>query len=218
MKNMAFNFTQLAKYDDAFFRFLELRKRFFVDQLDWDIPHDDAMEMDQYDNPTAWYSLVEYDGEIVGGARTMPTNARWGSHGCMLTDAINGKLVDIPDTVLSDAVSEPSIWECTRLVISDDLDTQVERAQCLYLIVSGLVEMAASQQAQHLMSLSPLALTRALRQLGFGAKRIGAPYLNEGDGRRYAVLTMPAVPSCKSQAVVIPASPKPAEERQLAFS
>jgi len=32
----------------------------------------------------------------------------------------------------------------------------------------------------------------SLRQLGFGAERIGEPYLNEGDGRRYAVLSMTA--------------------------
>lgn len=34
---------------------------------------------------------------------------------------------------------------------------------------------------------------RALRQLGFDAERIGEPYLNEGGGRRYAVLSMPAI-------------------------
>jgi acyl homoserine lactone synthase len=34
------------------------------------------------------------------------------------------------------------------------------------------------------LSLSPLALMRALRQLGFDAERIGDPYRNEGDGRR----------------------------------
>lgn len=32
-----------------------------------------------------------------------------------------------------------------------------------------------------------------MRQLGFDAARIGEPYLNEGDGRRYAVLSMSAV-------------------------
>jgi N-acyl-L-homoserine lactone synthetase len=59
-------------------------------------------------------------------------------------------------------------------------------------IVQGLVDVAAENGASSLMSLSPLALMRALRQLGFDDTRIGEPYLNEGDGRRYAALSMPA--------------------------
>ena len=52
--------------------------------------------------------------------------------------------------------------------------------------------MAARNGATRLMSLSPISLMRALRQLGFDAERIAEPYLNEGDGRRYAVLSMSA--------------------------
>lgn len=84
------------------------------------------------------------------------------------------------------------MWECTRLVMSDDVDTHADRSQCLGLIMQGSVDVAAENGASHLMSLSPLALMRALRQLGFDAERSGDPYLNEGDGRRYAVLSMPA--------------------------
>lgn len=193
MIGITFNFTQLHQHGSAFFDFLNLRKKFFVDELGWEIPHDNKFEMDQYDNPTAWYSLVLREGQIVGGARTMSTTAKWGNHSYMLRDAIKGKLIDIPDTIMDADVASARIWECTRLVISNDVDTQVERSECLRLIVSGLVEMAAEQGAVELMSLSPLALTRALRQLGFGAKRVGTPYKNEGDGRRYAVLSMPTL-------------------------
>lgn len=195
MKGLTFNFTHLHEHQDAFFKFLSLRKHFFVDQLGWDIPHNADLEMDQYDNPLAWYSLVERDGQIIGGARTMATTSQWGSHSYMLKDAIDGKLIDIPVSVLQHHITDPRIWECTRLVVSDEVDTQWERGECLRLIVNGLVQVASEEGATELMSLSPIALTRALRQLGFGAKRIGSPYLNEGDGRRYAVLTMPATPS-----------------------
>ena len=43
-----------------------------------------------------------------------------------------------------------------------------------------------------LMGLSTITLMRALRQLGYDAERLGEPYVNEGDGRRYAVLGMTA--------------------------
>ncbi len=160
--------------------------------MGWDIPHDDDVEMDQYDNPKAHYSLVLRDGVVIGGARAMATTAKWGTHTYMLRDALKGKLIDIPPSVMAADVETDDMWECTRLVMSDDVDTHADRSMCLGLIVQGLVDVAAEQGASHLMSLSPLALMRALRQLGFDAERIGEPYLNEGDGRRYAVLSMPA--------------------------
>lgn len=191
MENITFNLATLHEHGTSFYEFLRLRKDFFVDQLGWNIPHDDNVEMDQYDNPTAWYSLVLRDGEVVGGARAMSTNATWGAHTYMLRDAVKGKLIDIPPSVLGKDIATKDMWECTRLVISDDVKTHADRSECLSLIVSGLIDVAAEQGASQLMSLSPLALMRALRQLGFGAERVGEPYLNEGDGRRYAVLSMP---------------------------
>ncbi len=191
MKNITFNLTNLHDHNDAFWSYLKLRKHFFVDQLGWDIPHDNQFEMDQYDTPVAWYSLVLDRGKVVGGARVMPTTARWGQHSYMLKDAVDGKLVDIPTAVLEHALESDGLWECTRLVVSDDLNTHAQRSECLSLIVAGLAETAASQGGTELMSLSPLALMRALRQLGYDASRIGEPYLNPGDGRKYAVLSMP---------------------------
>lgn len=192
MEQITFNLAQLHTHGTAFYDFLKLRKTFFVDELGWDIPHDDDVEMDQYDNPTAHYSLVLRDGVVIGGARAMATTAKWGTHSYMLRDALKGKLIDIPPSVMKANVQTEDMWECTRLVMSNDVDTHADRSMCLGLIVQGLVEVAAENGAEKLMSLSPLALMRALRQLGFAAERIGEPYLNKGDGRRYAVLAMPA--------------------------
>lgn len=191
MENITFNMKSLHLYGTAFYDFLRLRKRFFVDQLGWDIPHDDDVEMDQYDNPLAWYSLVLQDGEVIGGARAMATTAAWGSHTYMLRDAVQGKLVDIPPEIMGDEVATPRVWECTRLVVSDSVKSHAGRSLCLSLIVDGLIEVAAAQGATRLMSLSPLSLMRALRQLGYAAERVGEPYRND-DGRQYAVLAMPA--------------------------
>jgi acyl homoserine lactone synthase len=192
MENITFNLSEMHRFGGAFFEFLALRKQFFVDNLGWDIPHDESYEMDQYDNPKASYSLVLKDGKVVGGARVMPTTAQWGTHSYMLRDALKGKLIDIPPEVMNEDIVDNDLWECTRLVIDDSIRTHAERSTCLSLIVDGLIETAAENGASRLMSLSPLALMRALRQLGYDADRIGEPYLNEGDGRRYAVLSMSA--------------------------
>jgi acyl homoserine lactone synthase len=192
MENITFDLSGLHVYGTAFYDYLKLRKHFFVDTLGWDIPHNDVVEMDQYDNPLAHYSLVLRDGQVIGGARTMPTTSSWGQYTYMLRDAVAGKLIDIPQKVLGEEIKTPKVWECTRLVMSESVSSHQDRARCLSLIVEGLADVARRHGASELMSLSPLSLMRALRQLGWQADRIGEPYDNPGDGRRYAVLSMPA--------------------------
>ena len=53
MFNLRFDFCGLHRHGPAFWDFLRLRKQVFVDQLKWDIPHNETIEMDQYDTPVA---------------------------------------------------------------------------------------------------------------------------------------------------------------------
>ena len=140
MENITFSLADMHRHGSAFYDYLGLRKRFFVDNLGWNIPHDDQVEMDQYDNPKASYSLVLRDGEVVGGARIMPTTAKWGTHTYMLRDAVQGKLIDIPPSVLGRDIVDEDLWECTRLVIDDSVQTHADRSTCLALIVDGLID------------------------------------------------------------------------------
>jgi len=190
MESITFTMADMHLHGPAFFDFLKLRKRFFVDALGWNIPHDDDVEMDQYDNPQASYALVLQDGEVVGGARTLPTTAKWGSHTYMLRDAAQGKLIDIPDNVIGDDVVKDDLLECTRLVISDTLRTHASRSTCLSLIADGLIDIGMRQGASELICLSTTTLLRAVRRLGYEAHQVGDPYVNCGDGRTYAVLSM----------------------------
>ena len=190
MENITFDLLNMHRYGAAFYDYLKMRKRVFVDELHWDIPHNDFVEMDQYDNPLTHYSLVVRDGKVLGGARAMSTMAEWNGAGCMLNDVIEGKLPTIPISVIDAPIKTPDVWECSRLVMAEDIGTVEDRAECLALIVDGLADMARAQGATELMSLTRLPLLRALRQLGWACDRIGKPYMQ--DGRSYAVLTMPA--------------------------
>lgn len=192
MQNIRFDFSTLHRHGSAFWEFLALRKKVFVDDLGWDIPHNAEVEMDQYDTPVAQYSLVLRDGRVVGGARAMPTTAVWGGHTYMLRDAFSGKLPHIPPHVMQVEIATPHVWECTRLVISEALQTQAERSECLELIVDGLVDTVRAAGGDEMICLSSLALMRALRLLGYDVGRIGETYRNGEDGRAYGVLTMPA--------------------------
>lgn len=193
MHNITFDFLGQHRHGSAFHDYLRLRKTFFVDALRWDIPHNDDVEMDQYDNPCAYYSLVLRRGEVIGGARIMPTSAVWGRHTYMLRDAQQGRIDQIPAEVLQGDIASDEVWECTRLVTSDRVRTQSERADCLALIVEGLIEIANRFGGIEMVTLTRPSLMRALRQLGFAVSQDGESYFSEADGRRYAVLRMPAM-------------------------
>jgi N-acyl-L-homoserine lactone synthetase len=192
MQNICFDFSDLHLYGPAFFDYLRLRKRMFVDELKWDIPHNATMEMDQYDTPMAQYSLVMRDGKVVGGARAMATTSSWGAHTYMLRDAFSGKLPHIPPEVMTVEIASPAVWECTRIVISDELTTTAERAECMEHIIDGVVGITLEQGADQVIGLSSVALMRWLRGLGYPVGRLGEPYRNGEDGRQYAVLHMKA--------------------------
>lgn len=190
MENITFELSGLHAFGPAYFDYLALRKKFFVDTLGWGIPHNARYEMDQYDNPLARYSLVLQDGQVIAGARAMPTSAVWGSHTYMLGDAVSGKLSSIPSDVIAEQISSSKVWECTRLVIADHITAMPDRVRCLELIVDGLIDMAEESGADKLISLSNLWLLRALRQLGYAADLIGKPYVNADDGHKYAVMAI----------------------------
>lgn len=193
MNLVMFEFLGQHRHGEAFHEYLRLRKLFFVDELGWEIPHNDDVEMDQYDNPCAHYALVLRRGKVVGGARAMATTAAWGQHTYMLRDALRGCLDQIPAKVMPSDIASSDVWEGSRLVISDSLTGQSERAQCLSLIFDGMVDIANSHGGIELVGLTRPPLVRALRQLGFAASMLGEAYQSESDGRKYAVLTMPVV-------------------------
>ena len=210
MENITFNLTELHRHGSAFFEFLALRKAFFVDQLGWDIPHDADVEMDQYDNPKAFYSLVVQDGKVIGGGRAMATTAQWGSHTYMLRDAVEGRIIGIPESIVNAVEVTANVWECTRVVVSSDIKDPAQSAQCLSLIVVGLAAQARAHHATEMMALSRPSLLRALRKIGYQPRMIGTPYVNSDDGRRYVAMSMSveetqaAIPVIAANAAVQP--------------
>ncbi len=219
MQSIIFNMAGMHRHGTAFYEFLRLRKTFFVDQLGWDIPHDEEVEMDQYDNPQAWYTLVlNDDGEVVGGARNLPTTAKWGPHSYMLKDATEGKLGSIPTDIMDKAVVNDRVWETTRMVISDSLQTHAERSECLERIVEGIQEISTGHGATEVVCLTLPPMVRALRSLGWPAERRGQPYQCPDDGRTYALLAIPPRSQTRSRAATSPASlPTPTHRSQPAM-
>lgn len=200
MTATTFGFRDLGTHGAELTQFLRLRKRFFVDTLCWSIPHDDDMEMDQYDNPTAHYSVALRDGRVVGGARIMRYDAQWGANGCMMADAARGTLPDIPASAVPASGLYAHASECTRLVLCDSLRAAPEREAALSIVVDGLVRLAQGLGTPELVTLTVPAFARSLRKMGYDASQIGDRWRSAQDGRSYAVLHMPAArnDACRS--------------------
>ena len=196
MRNITFDMSRMDECGWAFYDFLRLRKSFFVDSLGWDIPHDDVVEMDQYDTPLAHYSLVVDDRRVIAGARCMPTTKSWGAFSNMLQDSASGALGDIPAHLFKPEFSSPDVWEGTRLVISDEVTSTLGRMQCLALTIDGLVRIVSAQGGKSFLTLSPLPLQRTASLVGLSAERVTLPYQSATDGREYAVFR------CKAERAV----------------
>ena len=192
MHYVTFGFLGQHRHGTAFHQYLRLRKWYFVDVLGWDIPHDDDVEMDQYDNPCAHYVLVLRGSTVVGGARMMPTTASWGQHSYMLRDALLGR-IDIPPQVVSggDRLARRLGMHPIRR-----LRRPRHPGRTRGVPVADPVGMRRSCSSENggseVISLSPVPMLRTLRQLGYPANRIGEPY-SEMDGRRYAMIRIPAL-------------------------
>ncbi len=194
MRNITFDLSSLHEHGPAYFDYLKLRKRFFVDHLKWDVPHNDKYEMDQYDNPLAWYSLVVEDGRVLGGARVMPTTSIWGKHTYMMGDAAVGKLESVPSEVMPANVNSPDVWEMTRLVLSEELTDPFDRRAALQHVCDGCIGIVQMHDCAELRAMSSLAMLRVLRQAGYPVDRMGMPWRDPGDGRRYSAMKMNIAP------------------------
>ena len=81
-----------------------LRKRIFVDELGWNLPHDGERERDAYDGEHAVYLLDFDEGRVVAAQRVRPTADR-----SMLSDPFPAAVITV-DRPVNDATT----WEMTR--------------------------------------------------------------------------------------------------------
>ncbi|UWQ93017.1 hypothetical protein K3727_09635 [Rhodobacteraceae bacterium M382] len=189
MELHTFCFSDLHRHGDVFWDYLALRKHHFVDQLGWHLSHDGRLEMDQYDHPLAVYSVVTHAGYAIAGARALPCNAMWGGWSYMLRDAHLGKLDFIPAGLMNVCPETEETWECTRLVLQDEIPS-LQRALVLKLIVFGLCREVSTRGGTSTISLSPVALGRLLRTIGYDAFPSGEKYKGVEDRRLYRPFQM----------------------------
>lgn len=175
-------FRELTRHGDLLVNFLETRKRVFIDQLHWNVPQVDGMEFDQYDTPQARWIAIHNHGQILAGVRLTPTTAKVGIYSYMLRDAQKGLLDGIPpDILFLDAPVDESVWEASRLFVTDDVSAHI-RHDVQSALMSQMSIAAREVGATHVIGIVPALFSRWLRRLGLDAVPVGRRF--EIDGTR----------------------------------
>ncbi|MCG7520869.1 acyl-homoserine-lactone synthase [Ruegeria sp. Ofav3-42] len=168
---------------------MKLRKRLFVDQNHWSIPHNTSVEWDQYDNPNTIYAITHNDGKPVAASRINPCNFESGGWSYMIRDAALGRLDGIPEDIIDNPTTRHDVWEATRFTADPDLSSG-DRNAALSENAKALATAAKDTGAAKLIALMPPAFTRWLSSAGLPTFRIG-PKCFDNEGKRICVMEMP---------------------------
>lgn len=177
---------------DLVAKFLEFRKKVFVDQMCWPLHHAEGIEFEQYDTYDTAYVIAHENGEVVGGARLKRTDKLLG-HGTvrysyMIRDAHLGLLPGMPDHLCYDTPPmDPKSWELTRFAAlpRPGLAEQILEAANDYLHRIG---------ARECLFLGPPAFLRMASRLGWTPEPLGDVVQND-DGRFLAFACSVRAPS-----------------------
>lgn len=154
------------------------RYQLFVETLGWDLDVKDNLELDQFDRPDTLYVIAkDNDGRIVGTARLLPTTQNY-LLSEVFPELLNGQ----------EPPHSPEVWELSRFAAHDFSGTQPHSAGELRQVSSDLtvallntaIEAAKERGAKRLITVSPLAVERLLRQLDVRTSRAGRPVLVNG--------------------------------------
>lgn len=173
VKAATLSFSNMHEYGDLLANYMRARKRVFIDELKWDLPHVDGMEYDQYDIPISKWLVIHEYGEILGGMRLMPTTSKCGIYSYMLRDAQRGLLENIPtDVLFIEAPVHETVWEGTRLFVSDNINS-TRRTGINLLLMRHMIATARELNVSHMIGFVPSHWYRWTRRLGMHAIPVG---------------------------------------------
>ncbi|SMO93763.1 acyl-homoserine-lactone synthase [Paracoccus laeviglucosivorans] len=161
-------------------RFLELRKQVFVNDMKWQLFHDEGIEFEQYDTIGTIYIIAHRGEKVVGGARLKRTDCLIG-HGkyvytYMIRDACYDLLPGMPNNLCYDEPPvDHDIWELTRFTVSGEPGVAPEILKRTNAYLHGL-------QGKACLFLGPPAFMRMAKKLGFMPEPLG-PISGNEDGR-----------------------------------
>lgn len=130
-----------------------LRKQVFIDRLNYQVPHCERWEWDQYDTPNAVYLLVTWNGQVVASCRLVPTTGPY-----MIRDIF-------PDLHEGPPPAREDTWEMTRILTSDLPPESIRRIALLALLLA-MQDFCLSRRVSFLLALMPDTIFRNMERRG----------------------------------------------------
>lgn len=188
MESCVITWKNLHEHGDLWWQHFGIRKQLFVDQKNWEIPHNALAEWDQYDTANTIYVLTHEDGKVIAASRINPCDFAGGGWSYMIRDACLGRLDGIPRDILDTPPTNEDTWEATRFTVDPSLAPEMRNA-ALATNAKALANAAKSQGINHLIALMPPAYIRWLTRIGLKTERLG-PTKFDHNGEKICVMQM----------------------------
>ena len=144
-----------------------LRARIFRDKMGWDVKVESGMERDRYDDEAPVYILYvdEKTQKLVGSLRLLPTTGP-----TVLADVFSDTLPDVA------YLSAPSIWECTRFCVDEELLADGGREQLVFasgVLFAALGELGLKAGIRTILGNFDATMLRLYRRVGCAVDVLG---------------------------------------------
>jgi acyl-homoserine lactone synthase len=163
------------KFAENLVRMHQQRKTVFVDELQWNIPLNEGLEVDQYDRDHTLYLLALNDSgtEVLASARLLPT-----IHPHLMSDVF-------PHLCSHPRPQGDDVWEASRFCASPEL-TARKRLQLLWQMLCAITETSLLYGVRQIIFTANAALLPLTLQCGWRANTLG-PTEPDGTDRVTAV-------------------------------
>ncbi|MEO6013692.1 MAG: acyl-homoserine-lactone synthase [Devosia sp.] len=162
--------TDVDQYSDLIDQMFRMRATVFAERLGWDVVVRNGRERDRFDGIDATYLLCvnEVGGLLRGAVRLLPTTGP-----NMLRDVFPQLLADRP-------IESPSVWESSRFAVNPTfnegrLDANRIVSLTTMELLCGLLEVAQSRGATHIVSVFDARMRRILRAADCPYLTLGTP-------------------------------------------
>lgn len=186
MKTVTLDWSSIHKHGTLWFDHHKLRKKIFVDEYGWDIPHDDKVEWDQYDTPKTTYVITHEHGRVLAATRILPCSLDLPRSSYMIKDATLGRLDRIPENVAESVSEAADDYEITRFTVDMSLSPN-ERNDALEACSIAAMAYLDSVGARRVYALMPPGFIGWFRKIGIKARRAG-PITRNDLGEKFCVL------------------------------
>ncbi|WP_456386067.1 acyl-homoserine-lactone synthase [Profundibacter sp.] len=159
--------------------FLRLRRKVFIDGMDWKLISHNQIEYEQYDTIATTYVIAHEHGKVIGGARLLrtdsklPTSFGLTQYSYMIRDAYLGLLPGLPSNICyAEPPANSKTWELTRFV-------SLGSAQVGREILTTVNDYIKFHNAETCLFLAPPVFMRMSKSMGYTPKPIGKIVGNE---------------------------------------